>query len=101
MPGQSDRFDEARFGVENLLRAAARIDAQQQRDQSRNDGRIADRAEVEAVAVARGDEPDLRLAALDFVRFGLQFGRKWRQLAAEIDQVLVALGPVAEEREFL
>ena len=33
--------------------------------------------------------------------FGLPVFREGRQLAAEVDQVLVALGPVAEEAEFL
>src|SRR5690606_5795363 len=44
---------------------------------------------------------DHRLAAVQAVLLGPPFLRERRQLAAEIDQVLVALGPVAEERELL
>src|SRR5207342_1029865 len=42
-----------------------------------------------------------RLAAVQAVLFALQRVGERGQLATEVDQVLVALGPIAEEREFL
>src|SRR5690606_550646 len=66
-----------------------------------DDGRIAGRGEVEPVGVTRGHDPDQRLAAEQAVFLDPErVGERW-QLAAEVDQVLVAFGPVAEKRELL
>ena len=99
--GQADLGDVVGIGGEDLGGAAAGVHAQRQVDQARDDGRIADRGEVEPRRVARRHDPDHRLAAVQAVLVGLQRVRKRRQLAAEVDQVLVALGPVAEEGEFV
>ena len=47
------------------------------------------------------DQPHLGLAALDLPLLGLLRLRKRRQLAAQVDDVLVAIHPVVEQRELL
>src|SRR5690606_18294269 len=59
------------------------------------------RGEVEPRGVAGRHDPDLGLAAVQPVFLCLPLLGEGRQLAAEVDQVLVALGPVAEERELV
>ncbi|KAG1447114.1 hypothetical protein G6F57_017151 [Rhizopus arrhizus] len=99
--GQADVLDVARFGVQDLLGRAPGIHAQGQEDQAGDDGRVTDGMEAQRLRVASRRDPDHRLAAEQAVLLGLPFLREGRQLAAEVDQVLVALGPVAEEAEFL
>lgn len=47
------------------------------------------------------DDPHLALAAVDEVCLGLAGIRQRRQLAAEVDQIAVAVFPVVEEGEAL
>src|SRR5207342_2011665 len=96
-----DVCDVIGFGREDLLRAAARIHAQRQVDQSRNDGRVADRLEIELFGVAGSHDPDHGLATMQAVFLGLPGVGEGGQLAAKVDEVLVALRPVAEEGEFV
>src|SRR5690606_26824303 len=84
-----------------LCGAAAGVDAQGEVDQAGDDGRVADGGEVEARCVAGGDDPDHGLAAVQAVGFGPVVFGEVGELAAQVDQVLVALGPVAEEGEFV
>src|SRR5690606_13236875 len=65
------------------------------------DGRVAGGVELQPLAVALRHDPDHGLAAVQAVLLGLPLLGKRRQLAAQVDQVLVALGPVGEEREFV
>ena len=101
MFGQADVGDEAWFGVEDLPCRTIRIHAQDQCQQTGHDRRIAGSLEVQACCVATGYQPDHRLAADHPVFLGLPLVRERGQRLADINQVLVALGPVAEEREFL
>src|SRR5690606_25610437 len=99
--GQADVGDGARFGGQDLFGAAAGVHPQGQDDEAGDDGRVADGGEFQARGVAGGDDPYHRLAAMEAVVFGFQRFREVGQLAAQVDQVLVALGPVAEEGEFV
>src|SRR5690606_14470 len=65
------------------------------------DAGVADGVELQVVGVTLGDDPDHGLAAVQAVGLGLPFLGEGRQLAAEVDQVLVTLGPVTEQGEFV
>src|SRR5215471_3478550 len=56
---------------------------------------------MQLFGISAGHQPDQRLAAVHAVILGLQVLGKGRQLLAQVDEVLVALGPVTKEAEFL
>ena len=71
--GQADRIHVVRSSRDDFVRAAARIHPQREIDQAGDDGRIADRPEVETFAIAAGDNPDQRLPTEQSVPLGPVF----------------------------
>ena len=101
VPDEADGFDEAWLGADDLPCGPVRIHAQHQRDQPGHDRRVAGGLEMHLLRAAAGHQPHHRLAAVHAEILGLEFLGEGRQLLAQVDQILVALGPVAEEGELV
>src|SRR5690349_19522287 len=94
----------ARVEREDLARRAVRVQLEQQCDQALDDVRVRIAAQLEPrrrAGVQRRRQPHLRHAAAHLVRLGALGLRQRRQLAAELDQVAVALLPRPELAEVL
>ena len=101
-PRQPDPLQHLGRVVEDLLRRAPVVEAQQQRNQALDQHRIAVGAQVQRAGCRRlGHQPHLALAAAHLVALGLQHLRQRRQVPAELDHVLDLVAPVLEERELL
>ncbi len=98
---QTEILQEHGIGRENLRRRPARIDAQQQRHQPRDDGGVGGAGEIEPVAPLLRLHPHLALAARHAMRVVLPRLGEGRQLAAHLDQVGIALHPVVEDGEIV
>ena len=61
------RSDEIRWRIQNILRAPTTVYAQQQRDQSGYNRRVTGGSKRQPAVILLSNEPDLRLASLDFV----------------------------------
>src|SRR5258706_450980 len=94
-----------RVGCQDLLRCAAGIQRQQDRDQAAHDMRVAIAEIVEvrfaAIAVDLLGEPDLAGAAVDLVGGGVLGLRHRIQRAAEFDDVAVAVVPLVQQRKIV
>ena len=98
---ETDLANEIRRRRDDVGGWLAAIDANQYRDQAGNDGRIADRLKLETFRILLGLQPDLGLASMYPVYLGAPVIGKFRQILAEVDDVLVSIDPVIEETEFL
>src|SRR6476646_6720436 len=94
-----------RIDPNDLVRAPARVDRKEDGDQPAHDMGVAVALEAEAQrgpgggAIDLSREPDLTGAAANFVRLRSRSSRQWRQGAAELDHVAVAVLPVIQELE--
>jgi hypothetical protein len=88
------------IGVQDLPCALARIDSEQDRNQSAHDMgiTIAGKA-ARAVRAHSGVELDLARAALNLVGIAMRRLRQWRQLAPQLNQIAIAIVPVVQDRK--
>src|SRR5262249_4546358 len=90
------------IAVQDLPCALARIDSEQDRNQSAHDmsiavaGKSQDRA-AGAIRAHSGIEPDLAGAALNLVGIDMRRLRQWRQFAPQLDQIAIAIVPVVQD----
>src|SRR5262249_17354479 len=92
------------IGVQDLPCALARIDSEQDRNQSAHDmgiavaGKSQHRA-ADTIRAHSGIEPDLAGAALNLVGIAMRRLRQWRQFAPQLDQIAIAIVPVVQDRK--
>ena len=93
--------DEGHVGAENGVGLLAVEDAHEEGDHAFGDEAVGVGGEVDFAVREVGVEPDLGLAAFDEAVRGLQLFCERGQFLAEVDDVLVTLGPVLEEVELI
>ena len=92
--------DEVGRRFEYLGRAPSAVNAHKDRRQSGNDRGVADRKKEKAPFVLPGLQPHLGLAAAQAVVLDPPLVGKVGRIAAQFDDVLVALHPAVEEAQF-
>src|SRR5215831_19253665 len=90
------------IGVQDLPCALARIDSEQDRNQSAHDMSIAVAGKSQhraagAVTAHSSIEPDLAGAALNLVGVAMCRLRQWRQFAPQLNQIAIAIVPVIQD----
>src|SRR6516165_5146128 len=92
------------IGVQDLPGAFARIDGEQDCNQSAHDMgiAIADKSQhwaARAVRAHSGVEPDLARATLNLVGIAMRRLRQRRQFAPQLNQIAIAIVPVVQDRK--
>src|SRR6516165_10309700 len=92
------------IGVQDLPCAFARIDGEQDCNQSAHDMGIAIAGKSQhwaarAVRAHSGVEPDLARATLNLVEVAMRRLRQWRQFAPQLNQIAIAVVPVVQDRK--
>jgi hypothetical protein len=99
-PLEQDR----RIGCQNVARALAGTQSEQNRDQPADNMGVAvtpkreDRS-AEAVGPLGGGKPDLAGATLDLIRVDMRLRRKRSERTAELDDIPIAVVPFVEQGE--
>ena len=93
-------------GGQDLARALAGIEREEDRDQPAHDVGVAvalegQRRAVGAVRLHVGHQPDLAGAAAHLVGLGVRRLGERRQVASELDHIAVAIVPLVEQLEIL
>lgn len=93
--------DERHVGLQNVVGRLAIEDTHKEGDHAFGDEAVGVGGEVDFSVCKVGVEPDLRLAAFDNAVGGLFFFGEGCEFFSEVDDVLIALGPVLEEVELV